>query len=188
MCPTFTKKLLTLPRLPTRKTTIISTSEDPTSSRASRSALSLYPSDDDIMEEPQPKSRKPAKQRLGARLPGHQTFDLTTPHWWRDSDIIQNQQIRDGVAAELNKVTKRAEKLEYGITKKDQEIQGLKSAHAATLSKIATESDRVLERQRTRIKTLERDNAYYSKKLSKKSKQVKKLKKMMFSDSDSSSS
>ena len=87
----------------------------------------------------------------------------------------------------MNKVTRRADKLQYGIGKKDAEIQALKTAHASTVAKITDESKRVLELQRAKIKSLERDNDQLDKKLCKKIKQVKKLKKLLFADSDSSS-
>ena len=179
--------MLTLPRSTNNHSTVISTSDDPTTHRFPRPSLSLYPSDDDSIYETQPQPRRPAKHRLGDRQHGQRPLDLSTPHWWRDRSIIPCQQIRDGFGAEMNKLTRRTEKLEYGIAKKDQEIQGLKNTHASTLTALTTESERVLELQRAKIKTLERDNAHLSKKLCKKSKQVKKLKKLLFTDSDSSS-
>ena len=169
---------------------VISTRDDRTQKGPPRQTLSLYPSDNGQLEPqssvPAP-ARRPAKHRLGARHHNDKPpLDLSAPHWWRDPCIIPNQQIRDSIGSEIKKLSKRADKLEYGIGKKDQEIHSLKNSHASTVSHLKAESERVLELQPTKIGLLERNNASLDKKLLKKCKQVKKLKKLLFADSDSS--
>ena len=90
------------------------------------------------------------------------------------------------MSAEINKLKQRLNKLEYGVTKKSEDIVQLKAAHEATLKMIATDSERVLQKQGDRIRKVEIRNALLEKKLCKKSKKCKKLRKMLIEESDSS--
>ena len=95
--------------------------------------------------------------------------------------------MRTQISKEINIYKKKFSKLEYGISKKDEELQHVKNQQTATLEKLKSETERVLAKQRARICELETDNAVLKRKNKRKSKKVKKFRKMFLDDSDSSS-
>ena len=165
--------------------TVISTADTPTS--ASHSMIDLYASDDSDAGAPIPSSRKPAKSRLGPRqdFPPYYNF---TGAWWHEPAIIPDHRVREAVARELNKSERKAQKMQFGITKKDDELATVRRKHTETLQQISEDSKRVLDKQCARIVQLERTNVVLERKLKKKSKKAKRRKRMLLDSSSDSSS
>ena len=165
--------------------TVISTAD--TTTHASHSAIDLFASDDSDAGPPIPSSRKPAKSRLGPRqdFPPYYNF---TGAWWHEPAIIPDHRVREAVAREINKSERKAQKMQFGIAKKDDELVAVRQKHAETLQQISDESKRVLDKQRARIVQLERNNVVLEKKLKRKSKKAKRRKRMLLDSSSDSSS
>ena len=173
--------------LPTTST-VISTADDPTRFSTLGDTLSLDPSSDDLSsDEPTHHAnpaRKSAKSRLGARAAGP-VFDFTGK-WWLDPQVIPHLSARVQISKEFNKYKKTVTKMEYGLKKKNEEINTLRLDQSRTLENLKNETERVLSKQRAKIVELERNNENLERKLKKKSKRVKKLKNMFVNSSDSS--
>ena len=83
--------------------------------------------------------------------------------------------MRIQISKEINVYKKKFSKLEYGITKKDEELQRIQNQQTDTLRTLKCETERVLAKQRARISELEADNENLKRSNKWKSQKSKKV-------------